>query len=142
MQNLYETVKKVQMVVQVEAVKVQKEIAVYVTMVHVLHIFIGCLFLAFIIFCAWMYYVFEYSSPFFRAYKFDVYSEGELIKVDLLYHRTVDDSTKMCTKRALWWKLCMFHFFSFHLFLKNLESKCSIYSLFKNTNYCYISCIL
>lgn len=29
MQNLYETVKKAQMVVQVEAVKVQKELAVY-----------------------------------------------------------------------------------------------------------------
>lgn len=30
MQNLYETVKKAQMVVQVEAVRVQKELAVYV----------------------------------------------------------------------------------------------------------------
>lgn len=30
MQNLYETVKKAQMVVQVEAVKVQKDLAVYV----------------------------------------------------------------------------------------------------------------
>lgn len=29
MQNLYETVKKAQMVVQVEAVKVQKELAAY-----------------------------------------------------------------------------------------------------------------
>ena len=29
MQNLYETVKKAQMVVQVEAVRVQKELAVY-----------------------------------------------------------------------------------------------------------------
>lgn len=31
MQNLYETVKKAQMVVQVEAVKVQKELAVLVS---------------------------------------------------------------------------------------------------------------
>jgi hypothetical protein len=30
MQNLYETVKKAQMVVQVEAVKVQKDLAAYV----------------------------------------------------------------------------------------------------------------
>jgi len=34
MQNLYETVKKAQMVVQVEAVKVQKELAVYVMIYH------------------------------------------------------------------------------------------------------------
>lgn len=32
MQNMYETVKKAQMVVQVEAVRVQKELAAYVSL--------------------------------------------------------------------------------------------------------------
>lgn len=43
MQNLVETVKKAQMVVQVEAVRVQKELAVY-GLPHLL-------FLIFIVFC-------------------------------------------------------------------------------------------
>ncbi|CAH8349172.1 unnamed protein product [Eruca vesicaria subsp. sativa] len=34
MQNMYETVKKAQMVVQVEAVRVQKELAAYVSLIH------------------------------------------------------------------------------------------------------------
>lgn len=34
MQNLYETVKKAQMVVQVEAVRVQKELAAYVPLLE------------------------------------------------------------------------------------------------------------
>lgn len=35
MQNMYETVKKAQMVVQVEAVRVQKELAAYVSLSHI-----------------------------------------------------------------------------------------------------------
>jgi hypothetical protein len=34
MQNLYETVKKAQMVVQVEAVRVQKELATYILFIR------------------------------------------------------------------------------------------------------------
>lgn len=46
MQNLYETVKKAQMVVQVEAVRVQKELAEYVlllkSLITNLYLFIFC----------------------------------------------------------------------------------------------------
>lgn len=76
MQNLYETVKKAQMVVQVEAVRVQKELAEYVLLYKSLitklcsFFFVRILIvLDVILFC--------------RA-EFDGYCEGELIKVCLL----------------------------------------------------------
>lgn len=40
MQNLYETVKKAQMVVQVEAVRVQKELAAYILILELVSIVI------------------------------------------------------------------------------------------------------
>ena len=44
MQNLYETVKKAQMVVQVEAVRVQKELAAYILILELVStaIFFSC----------------------------------------------------------------------------------------------------
>ena len=40
MQNLYETVKKAQMVVQVEAVRVQKELAAYILILELIFVVI------------------------------------------------------------------------------------------------------
>ncbi|KAL0316513.1 UNVERIFIED_CONTAM: Nucleoid-associated protein, chloroplastic [Sesamum radiatum] len=76
MQNLYETVKKAQMVVQVEAVRVQKELAVYASLIQSL---LSCNlpsgFLA-------STFTFSFLGSFYRA-EFDGYCEGELIKVTL-----------------------------------------------------------
>ncbi|XP_024005318.1 nucleoid-associated protein At4g30620, chloroplastic isoform X1 [Eutrema salsugineum] len=73
MQNLYETVKKAQMVVQVEAVRVQKELAVYVpidqpfTLLNSVSMSFILLLLPF----------------FFFSAEFDGYCQGELVKVTL-----------------------------------------------------------
>ena len=80
MQNLYETGNKAQMVVQVEAVRVQKELAVCV-----------CQFYRNItILCLCMNILFEWSSFFTVIYRaeFDGYCKGELVKVYslLVYH--------------------------------------------------------
>ena len=69
MQNLFETVKKAQMVVQVEAVRVQKELAAYVLFyIHFCVIFVLLLPKELFIFC-----IFFFS--FCRA-EFDGYCEG------------------------------------------------------------------
>ncbi|KAK4392744.1 Nucleoid-associated protein, chloroplastic [Sesamum angolense] len=74
MQNLYETVKKAQMVVQVEAVRVQKELAVYASLIQsLLSCDLPSGFLA-------STFTFSFLGSFYRA-EFDGYCEGELIKV-------------------------------------------------------------
>lgn len=67
MQNLYETVKKAQMVVQVEAVRVQKELAAY-----------GFLIIQFQL-CLFSFY--EQAFVLLCRAEFDGYCEGELVKV-------------------------------------------------------------
>lgn len=70
MQNLYETVKKAQMVVQVEAVRVQKELEAY-ELATILHSYPFCL-------CNFN----TWCAPFFFcSAEFEGFCEGELIKV-------------------------------------------------------------
>lgn len=79
MQSLYETVKKAQTVVQVEAVRVQKELALYVSNYY-LHYLLSLKLLLFTL----HQYLMLLSFIFFfldRRAEFDGYCEGELVKV-------------------------------------------------------------
>lgn len=73
MQNLYETVKKAQMVVQVEAVRVQKELAEYVLLLKSLITNLFFFFVATLLITL--------DALWFCRAEFDGYCEGELIKV-------------------------------------------------------------
>lgn len=86
MQSLYETVKKAQTVVQVEAVRVQKELALYVS-TYLMLIFKSQ---TIVISPASITNVGEFQFSFFFLFlfsraEFDGYCEGELVKVCTLF---------------------------------------------------------